>query len=69
MLWNTTRNISSMTLANRYSQKKTQDVTTHDSVSVKICEAAKGRSQDSAGEQVLYYIPSNCREEQTRWQE
>lgn len=58
-----------MTLANRYSQKKTQDLTMHNSVSVKICEAAKGRSQDSAGEQVLHYIPFNCREEQTRQQE
>lgn len=42
-----------MTLANRYSQRKTQDLTTHNSVSVKMCEEAKERSQDSAGEQVL----------------
>lgn len=35
-LWNTTRNISSMTLgANRHSQRKIQDLTVHDSVSVK----------------------------------
>lgn len=38
----------------------------HNSVSVKVCEAAKERSQDGAGEQGLHYIPSNCREEQTR---
>lgn len=57
-----------MTLANRYSQRKTQDLIMHDSVSVKVCEAAEERSQDSAGEH-YHYIPSTCREEQTRQQD